>query len=72
MGAQPYAGPSLSADMGVELGHLVWHITSFDAARATRAWCVWSPSGHYLAWGSRTRGTVRKHVISGAVGVWGQ
>jgi hypothetical protein len=40
MRAHPYAGPSSSADMGVERGNLAWHITSFDAARATRAWGV--------------------------------
>jgi hypothetical protein len=38
MRVQPYAGPSSSASMDIDRGNLVWHITSFDAARARALW----------------------------------
>lgn len=38
MRVHPYAGPSSSASMDIDRGNLVWHITSFDAARARALW----------------------------------
>jgi hypothetical protein len=64
---------SMASSEGGSL-HPLNHVTKSDEdpGNYDEGWGVWSPSGHHLIWGSRTRGTGRAPVISGTVGVWAQ